>query len=280
MTGFGQATLRYEGSIVADAYRLDSLLGMGSQGAVFRATELATGTAWALKLFHASSSRRLDREAKALLRLELPGVPPVHAYGTSGGRSYLVTELLVGTSLDRVLDAEPAPLSIAATQRVIRPLGETLDVAHARRLVHRDLKPSNVFLEASGGVRLLDFGYARIAEQSAITNEDVLPGSLAYIAPECLSTREIDGRADLYALGVLTYRCLAGVEPFAEGSDFDRLARAANGPRPTISARRPDLPPELDAFFARALAATPEERFGTAAELVSALAYCADLTDA
>ena len=199
----------------------------------------------------------------------LAGTSAIRVYGlrtTADGALYLVMELLIGHDLDDYvaqIEAEGERLSVFQLFELLDPIVDTLEAAHARGIVHRDLKPENIFVLQSGGVRLLDFGLAKVMAASPLTNDGMIAGSPSYIAPEVWrgNPRTLDHRIDVYSLGAITYRALSGKVPFGGTSLIEKFQLATAGERPSLVAERPDLPPEIDAWVAQALAIDPELRF-------------------
>ncbi|AKF07789.1 serine/threonine-protein kinase [Sandaracinus amylolyticus] len=264
------------GDLVKRRYRLSALIGAGGQGAVYRATDLFEGDEVAVKVLHEESERdpvareRLLREAEALMVTRGTAAVQVLDQGfSSDGRLCLVTELLEGCDLeDSLLRIEEQGRSFPASDLVwlFEPLVTTLERAHAAHIVHRDLKPANVFLDERDGrirVRLMDFGFAKFQRLKRLTLDGFVAGSPSYIAPETWLERTPAPSVDVYALGALMYRTLAGQPPFS-GEGLMAVVRAAtSAPRPSLHALRPDLPRDVDAWVQQALAISPEERFQT-----------------
>jgi serine/threonine protein kinase len=265
----------------AGAYRIGELLASGGFGAVYRAEHTSSGAAAAVKIMHAELSAdrgavgRFEREIEVMQRLRHPGVLEVFDRGRlPDGRPFLAMELLAGESLRAHLDAR-GRLEVAEALAILEPLADALGAAHARGVIHRDLKPSNVFLAEAGRRRrvvLLDFGVAKLldAEGPALTRSGNVVGTTSCMAPEQILTRPIDVRSDVYALGVLAYRMLAGEPPFAARNLIAlQQAHLYMTPRPPSAAGSPD--PALDAPILRALAKEPPARQPSAAAFLSEL---------
>jgi len=233
---------------------------------------------------HAGSAvfrARFEREARAAASLQSPHVVQVLDYGVEGDTPYIVMELLVGEDLRRRLSRERR-LSLAATSRILSHVARGLGAAHEAHLVHRDLKPANVFLAGAPGaggdevVKILDFGIAKDLMGEHVgesTRTGELVGSPHYMSPEQVrGAKDIDHRSDLWALSVIVYRSLTGQLPF-RGDVFGAvIAQVLADPVPVATHVAPDLPPEVDAFFARGFARDREARFQTAEEMAAAFA--------
>ncbi|WNG51569.1 protein kinase [Archangium minus] len=261
-------------------FQLRTLLGSGGFSRVFSALRDEDGREVALKVALGSFSARFAREAAALRRVGPPTVPELLLEGTSDGRSFLVLERLRGQTLAAWMAALPgsgaAPLSHVG--ELLAGLCAALERVHAVGLVHRDLKPENVFLREGGALSLLDFGLARFLEASdpdepeesvSITRTGQRLGTAHYMAPEqCLESRNVDARTDLYALGVLLFELLTGSPPFTGGPD--EVLHGHVNLRPPRASERAPVPPALDEVLLRCLAKDRAARFGSAAELLAA----------
>lgn len=210
---------------------------------------------------------RLIREQQALSALKgTAAVEVLDVYRGGNGEVCLVTELLVGSDLEEhlfSLESRGERLAPRRIAEIFEPIVETLAVAHSVAIIHRDLKPANVYLLAGGGVRLLDFGMARLRKAAPLTAAGTVMGSPSYIAPEAWhGQRElVDQRADVYALGVMLYRVLAGELPFSGQTLMQKFLGATTEERPSLRVKRPDLSPDADDWVALALAIDPEQRF-------------------
>jgi serine/threonine-protein kinase len=261
--------------ILGGRYRLRSRLAAGGMGAVWAAEDLVLGREVAVKVLGEAlatdhlAALRLRREARAAGRLVHPGIARVLDLGEDGGRPYLVMELLHGESLAARL-ARAGALAPAEAVRVVAAAADALEVAHRAGIVHRDVKPGNVFVTSEGEAKLLDFGIASAAGDTAVTGGDVL-GTAAYLAPERVLGHQATPAADVYALGVLLYELLAGRPPFA-GDTGTALAMAHVHARPApLRAVAPQVPPALAAACEHAMAKDPAARPPSAAALAALL---------
>src|SRR5579862_5644046 len=201
-------------------YRIEELIGRGGMGVVYRAYDLRLKRPVALKFVAPSLARdvrfreRFARESELVMSLEHPNVVPIYDAGDVDGQVYLAMRLVDGNDLGSVIRAEGA-LDPARAVGIATQIAAALDAAHARGLVHRDVKPSNVLLDGSEHVYLADFGLTRrLDDQTSQPADDRSVGTPAYLAPEQLEGRPLDGRADAYALGCLLYECLTGEPVF------------------------------------------------------------------
>ncbi len=217
---------------------------------------------------------RLKREAYAMGRAQGTAATEVYECETTpNGQLYLAMEFLDGQGLDAYIDgieARGERVPVASMLKILTPVAYTLTVAHGRGIIHRDLKPQNIFVKSNGEVRLVDFGLMKDLNLTQLTAAGVVAGSPGYIAPEAWSGQpeKLDHRIDVYSMGVLVYRMLAGVKPFEmDGAILDFIIRVTKSPRPLLRKARPDLPAAIEPWTAKALAAQPEDRFQSVAEL-------------
>jgi serine/threonine-protein kinase len=274
------------GLVVAERFRLVRPLGEGGMGAVWVAQHVELDTPCALKFMHPEAARspetaaRFRREARAVAHLRSPHVVQILDHGVWRGTPYIAMELLEGEDLaKRLKRVRPMPPRDVA--RIAGEIGRALTKAHAAGLVHRDLKPANIFLVRDDDreiAKVLDFGVAKLTPGSALdeaptTTGEVL-GTPFYMSPEQLrGGRDVDHRSDLWALAVLVYQCLTGRLPFKAGVLAELIVKIMVDPSPVPSQVAPEvgLPPELDAWWARASERDPTRRFQTARELCDAL---------
>jgi tetratricopeptide (TPR) repeat protein len=267
------------GDILSDRYRLDEEIGRGGMGIVFRAWDSDLERPVAVKVLAAhhrvgDARARLFREARATAALSHPHVVAIHDVGEHQQMPYLVMELIEGPSLR---DRHPERIDeiIALGIQICSALAH----AHEHGLVHRDLKPANVLLsEASGGpsVKLVDLGLAIRERGVRITREGGIAGTVNYMAPEQALGQEVDGRTDLYALGVMLYELTTGRLPFDGDNPLAVLSQHLHAPVVPPRTYRSDIPESLETAILRLLAKDPGDRFATAAETAGALALGPD----
>ena len=258
-------------------YTLESLVGRGGMGEVFRAVDGHLARAVALKvlapgLVHDEASRdRILRESQLAASIDHPNVIPVYAAGEADGHVYIAMRLVEGSDLRSVLRRD-GRLEPARAIALVAQVASALDAAHARGLVHRDVKPSNVLIDSQQEREhcyLADFGITTTASDlQPVDVSQRLLGTLAYVAPEQVRGDPVDARADVYSLGCLLFECLTGEVPFVRDSDIAVVFAHLEEPPPKPSERVGELPSEIDAVIARALAKQPEDRYETCGELV------------
>ena len=265
-----------QGSVVAGKYRLHRPLGEGGMGAVWVARHIRRETNVAVKLLHTNPSTagdvrpRFEREARTSAMLQSPHVVQVFDYGVEEGMPYLVMELLDGESLVARLERE-GRLSIPAAATILTQICRALHRAHEAGIIHRDLKPSNLFLARHDDgevVKVLDFGIAK-AMGSELAGAFAAAGISAempyYMSPEQVGgAKSVDFRSDLWSLAVILFRALTGQLPFPGDDVAQVIHRISVDPIPVPSHLAPDLSPEVDRFFARALSRDARRRFQSA----------------
>jgi len=279
------------GTVLSDRYRIDALIGEGGMGRVYSAEHVMMKKRLAVKVLRRELTTvpdvvaRFEREAMAAANIDHPNVAAATDFGKlSDGSVFLVLEFVSGVSLRDEIAEGPMPLERALhiTQQIAAGLGS----AHVQGIVHRDLKPENVMLVERGGdkdfVKVLDFGIAKVpigeVTQSApkdhlITKAGMVFGTPEYMSPEQALGQTVDGRADLYSLGVMLFEMLAGSRPFSSSNPVGILGQQLANPPPTFAERAPDahVPPAVEQIVQRLLARDRELRFSRASELVSVL---------
>ena len=275
------------GLVVGERYVLEAPLGKGGMGVVFRAKNRDLGQLVAIKFLDGVLSgteigrRRFERETRIAALIESPYVVRVFDQGEHEGVPYLVMELLQGEDFNALLKRE-GRLSAARLSPLVTQIARGLRKAHEAGVVHRDLKPANIFLvrdEDELRVKVLDFGVARAEREVAgetLTEAGSTLGSPHYMSPEqARGLPNVDLRSDLWSLGVIVFRALTGALPFRGSAMGDIVVNVCTAPIPSVREVAPDLDPSWDAFFARALARDPAQRFQSARELAGQLAALA-----
>jgi serine/threonine protein kinase len=273
------------GRIVAERYRLMEVIGKGGHCMVYRGVERASDAQVAVKvlleglLHHDELEARLQREYDALVALK--GTSALRAFGLyrEGGAVYLVSEFLRGQDFDHYLsdvESQGTRIQVPTLVEYIEPIVSTLEAAHDKGIWHRDLKPGNIFVlgrGTEGGVRLLDFGLSWSEASRPITRDGMIIGSPSYIAPEVWegNPRGLDLRIDVYSLGAIIFRALAGSVPFPTKSVLGKAEAAKSAERPSLRALRPDLPLGVDEWVRQALAADRSQRFSRVRAMWDAL---------
>jgi serine/threonine protein kinase len=266
-------------SEIASRYRLDRRLGAGGMSTVFLATDTVLERAVAIKLLaeHLAEDEdfvaRFRREALAAARLQHPNVVQVFDSGEDSGshRHYIVMEYVDGPSAADILREEKR-LDLEEAVRIVRDACHGLDYAHRAGVVHRDVKPGNLLVASeSHTTKLADFGIAKAAEQTRITQVGSVLGTAAYLSPEQARGEEAGPASDIYSLGVCAYQFLAGRLPHEYSSLTELALKQQEEAVEPITVHRPEVPPELDRAIRVCLAREPEARYPTTLEMAQAL---------
>jgi predicted Ser/Thr protein kinase len=266
---------------VIGQYTIVRELGRGGMGRVYLANDARLGRAVALKAVaprlanDPSHRERLKREARAAAALNDPGICTVYALEEHDGEVFLVAEYVEGRTLREDITAGYRPAAAEVLQTA-REIAAALSAAHARGMVHRDLKPENIIRTAEGRVKILDFGLARMdgPERTAVqvTQPGMIVGTPGYMAPEQLKGERGDARVDVFAYGVLLYEYACGIHPFAATSVHGVAARILESAAVPLDRICPDVPVPIGVVVERCLEKLPAQRFGSAADIVAALA--------
>jgi serine/threonine-protein kinase len=260
-------------------YRVVGQLGQGAMGIVYRAIDPELGRTVAVKTIALSGSEqeqevhqaRFRQEARAAGGVSHPSIVTIYDVGREGDLAFIAMECVEGREL-RELIREGA-IAPARALEIAALVAEGLAYAHERGVIHRDVKPGNIMVLPDGRVKIMDFGIARLQESELKTQSGVLLGSPQYMSPEQVAGHALDGRADVFSLGVVLYEMLTGTKPF-DASDLTQLLFwVVNLPHKPPSERNPALPPVIDYIVARALKKDAAERYATAGE------FAADLRD-
>ena len=270
------------GSRVA-GYLLEKLVGVGGMAVVFRARDERLGRVVALKLLAGDEvvRKRFVREARAVAAVDHPHIIPVYEAGEAEGVLFIAMRFVAGDDLRVVVTREGAlrPRRAAA---FISPVASALDAAHDAGLVHRDVKPANMLVDVGPGrpehVYLSDFGVARgVMSSSGLTRAGQFLGTPDYAAPEQISGRDVDGRADQYALACVAYTLLSGTVLFRREVPMAVLYAHLSVPPPRLTVARPELPDAVNQVLARALAKEPDDRYDSCGAFADALREALDL---
>ncbi|MEX2177520.1 MAG: serine/threonine-protein kinase, partial [Gemmatimonadaceae bacterium] len=266
-------------------YDVTRMLGRGGMGAVYHAHEKALDRQVAIKVLPpdavgGDARDRFMREARTAARLTHPNIVPLLTFGETDGLVYYVMGYVDGESLEQRL-RRAGPMDADVVARLLEQLAHALDYAHAQGIVHRDVKPDNILLDSAGTPKLTDFGIARRpASGDTLTSAGMLMGTPRYMSPEQASgDREIDGRSDIYALGLVGYAMLVGRPPFDGGSVQEILAQQVTRNAPSLRTLLPELESPVALTIDRALRKDPSQRWARGAEMAAALRE-EDSTDA
>jgi hypothetical protein len=258
-------------------YEIVERLGGGGMAVVYRAIQQPLGREVALKalsseLFQDEGFvKRFETEAKTLAKLDHPNILPIYDFEVIDGNAFLTMPLVRGGTLRDILNR--GPLDALSAWRYLREIGDGLQHAHDAGIVHRDLKPTNVLIHGDGRAMLADFGLARGAGQPThLTTIGLAIGTPGYMAPEQVMGHDVDRRADIYAMGVLTFEMLTGRLPFAGSNRMEVAYATVNNPIPSAVKINQNLPDELDVLLAKVLAKDPAQRQQTVRELLAQMA--------
>ncbi|HEU4941077.1 MAG TPA: protein kinase, partial [Candidatus Eisenbacteria bacterium] len=270
---------------IVSHFRIEQKLGEGGMGEVYRATDLNLGRPVALKILHAApaqadAARRFREEARLASALNHPHIVTIYAIEEVDGHELIVMEFVDGETLLQMVRRAPIDPSMVVELGI--QISEALAAAHAIGLVHRDIKPANILVNRQGQAKVTDFGLAKrfevmgagtdaTATRLQLTHSGVVLGTPAYMSPEQTRGESVDGRSDLFSLGATLYEAATGRRPF-EGPSVLAILHAIATTEPAPPTRlRPDLPPDLDAILARALAKDPADRWAAGRDLADAL---------
>jgi hypothetical protein len=256
-------------------YRIVDQLGRGGMGAVYRAVDETLDREVAVKVLNPGLEagdvmKRFRTEAMTLARLNHPEIATIHEIYRFDQDLLMVMELVRGETLDQ-LSQRSGPLPPERAAYLVAQVLGALGHAHQAGIVHRDLKPANVMVTETGGIKITDFGIARVSGAEHLTVDGQMMGTPAYMAPEQVLGQEVDGRADLYSCGVLFYRLLTGALPFEADTAIGMVQKALSDPPTPAHVHRADLPDWCQTILDRALAKSPAARFQTAEEFRAAL---------
>jgi serine/threonine protein kinase len=264
---------------IGDHYLIEDELGRGGMAAVYRARDVRLNRPVAIKLlppdmaFNAAVRSRFLREAQMAAQLSHPNIVPIYTVDERDGLVFFVMALVEGSSVARLL-AESGRFEVEQVRRIVAAVADALEYAHRQGVVHRDIKPDNILIErATGRPMVTDFGIARAAaEESRLTVTGIAVGTPAYMSPEqAMGERDVDGRSDIYSLGVVAYQMLVGETPFKAANTPAMLMKHVSEPPPSLRSKRSEVPKALAATLDRALAKRPQDRWAAAVEFRDAI---------
>ena len=265
-----------ETSPLIGRYRLEERIASGGMGTVYVATDELLGRQVAAKLLNEeladnpSFVDRFRREARSVAALVHPNIATVFDYGEDEGRHFIVMELVRGRDLERIL-ADEGALAPERARRIATRVCDALGHAHSAGVIHRDVKPANVIVTEEEGVKVTDFGIARVADDAAMTASGTVLGTAQYISPEQASDRPVGPASDVYSMGIMLFEMLTGRRPFVGGSPVAVALRHIHEEVPGPSTVDRSVPGDLDAIVVRATAKDPARRFPDGAAMALAL---------
>lgn len=261
------------GTVLSNRYRLDTLIGEGGMALVYKAECSLLQRPVAVKILRPQFAtdvefvERFRREAQAAARLSHPNVVNVYDVGQDHGLNYIVMEYVSGENLKDLIKKE-APFTAARTLNIARQICEALQHAHQNNLIHRDIKPHNILITPDGRVKVTDFGIARAASASTLTQSGSVLGSVQYFSPEQAKGAPAGVASDLYSLGCVIYEMLTGTVPFKGESPIAIALKHLQEQPPPLHELRPGLSPAIEALVARSLAKDPSLRFPSASAML------------
>jgi serine/threonine protein kinase len=256
-------------------YRIVEAIGKGGTSVVYRAEHVRLGRTAALKLLtpqlgESDFRDRFLRESKLAASLDHPNIVPVYDAGEADDVLYIAMACVDGSDLKALL-VEEGRLPLRRALRIVSQIASALDAAHARGLVHRDVKPANILIGPNDRALLSDFGVVKELTSRGATRTGSFVGTIEYCAPEQIEGRDVDRRADVYALACVFYECVVGTSPFQRSSDVAILNAHLHAAPPRLTKAAPDLPADLEAVLSKALSKSPLDRYGSCGEFVAAV---------
>ena len=257
-------------------YLIEAPIGEGGMAAVYKAYQASMERYVAVKVLprHLAESdefiARFQREARMLAQLQHPHILPVFDYGQADGYTYIVMPFVQSGTLDKLLKTQR--MSLLEIRRTMTQLGDALGYAHARGMIHRDVKPANVLIDERGNCLLTDFGLARMTQTTGkLTSDGAVMGTPAYMSPEQGSGAPLDGRSDIYSLGIIFYEMITGQVPYSAETPVAIVFKHIQDPLPPARELAPDLPENVEMVLARSLEKKAIDRYQTAEDFVRAV---------
>ena len=261
--------------LLAGKYRLMEVIGHGGMGVVYKAEDLKLKRPVAIKFLprelssNPEARERFLQEARAAAALSHPNICTIHEVDESGDKPFIVMEYVEGENLREKIKKGPLPIEEAMCIAI--QAAEGLEKAHQKGIVHRDVKSANLMVTASDQVKIMDFGLAKMRGGTAFTKEGTTLGTVAYMSPEQARGEKVDGRTDIWSLGVVLYEMLAGELPFQGERDVSVLYSIVHEDPKALKDKKPPVPPELQQVIGRALNKNPDSRYQSATEMVKDL---------
>ena len=253
-------------------YRIESVLGRGGMGVVYEATQLSLNRTVALKVMYPHLSQdpvfrtRFRREGELQASIDHPNIVTVYEAGEADEGLFIAMRLVRGSTLkELIVNGE---LGGEDAVRLLKPIADALDTAHAAGMTHRDIKPQNILVGPRRHAYLADFGLTRSAADAGLTKTGQFVGTIDYVSPEQIRGEQAGTASDVYALTAVLYECLCGVVPFPKPSDVAVLNAHISNPPPRVTSHRPELPPAVDDVIARGMAKEAAERQTSATEMI------------
>ena len=262
------------GTLISERYRIVNRIGSGGMAEVYDALDIVSKEHVALKIIHEelitdkTVVKRFETEARVAASLNHPNIIKVHNVGTSGGRPYIVNELVKGQTVRSILDYR-GNLSLKEACDIMLQLTSAVSHAHQKKVIHCDIKTNNFFLMPDGSVKLADFGLARFEETEKKKTNDVeeIAGSVHYLAPEVLQGYQTTYLSDVYSLGIVFFELLTGQLPYDEGTKTTIAASHVNKAFPRITKFLPKIPIEVEKLIEKATQKKPQLRFVSVEEM-------------
>ncbi|MFZ0545421.1 MAG: protein kinase, partial [Candidatus Promineifilaceae bacterium] len=264
------------GQTLGGRYQIRELIGQGGMSAVYKAYDPNLRRVVAIKLIHAHLSsdpefvRRFQEEGAAVAQLRHNNIIQVYDFNHDGDTYFIVFEFIPGESLQARLKRLAETNRKMPFEQIVETaasVADALDYAHSRSMIHRDIKPANVMLNVQGQAILMDFGIVKIMGGDSHTATGAVLGTARYMAPEQIRGTQVDGRADIYSVGVMLFEMLSGNPPFKADSAMTLMMMHVNDPVPDLRTLRPDVPVDLVRIVNKALAKNPTQRYQSAGEL-------------